>query len=216
MTKLERELASLRQRVLEMGALAESMVAVAAAAIARPDRSLVDRVLHAEPAMDALQVEIDREAIRLITVYSPAAKDLRFLVMVARINSHLERIGDQAVNVCEYVDMLLEHPRPEPPRELAPMSQLALEMLRHAIQALEDEDVHRAGAVMQRDEEMDRIYRQVIRAVVNGDHTSRDELAGRSVGLLVARSLERIADHATNICEEVFYVVEGEDIRHRT
>jgi phosphate transport system protein len=214
MTKLERELAHLKQRTLEMGALAESMVTAAAAAITRPDRSVVQRVRDLEPRVDDLQIEIDREAIRLMTLYSPAARDLRFLLMVARINSELERIGDQAVNACEYVELLLSHPPSQPLQELSQMSSLALMMLREALHAFDGDDAHRARAVMGLDDEVDDIEERIVRDVLERK-ASDHEIATRSMGLLIARSLERIADHATNICEEVFYVVEGQDIRHR-
>lgn len=212
MTKLERELAHLKQRALEMGALAESMVAASSAAITRPHRSVVQRVRDTEPHVDALQIEIDREAIRLIAVYSPAARDLRFLLMVARINTELERIADQAVDNCDYVELMLSRPPAAPMPELCRMADLTQRMLRDALQALDAEDLPRARAVMAMDEAIDEIDARFVRDVFEQKGT---ETATRSMGLLIARSLERIADHATNICEEICYVVEGEDIRHR-
>jgi phosphate transport system protein len=215
MSKLEQELANLKHRAVQMGALAAAMVAGSSRAIAAPTSATLERVLADEPVLDALQVEIDREAIRLITVYSPAARDLRFLVMMLRINSDLERIGDQAVNNCEYVELLMAQPPAEPLDELSRMAALALRMLGEALQAFHDDDAERARTVMQLDDEIDAMNARLVRELLA--HTASDrEIATRCVGLLVARSFERIADHATNICEEVLYVVEGEDIRHRT
>ena len=106
MKQFQQELAQLKQQVLDMGSLAESMVAGASRALIKGERTAIQQVRTSEPTLDRFQVEIDREAIRLITIYAPVAKDLRFLLMIARINSELERIGDQAVDNCEYVELL--------------------------------------------------------------------------------------------------------------
>ena len=214
MKKFEQELGRLKERALKMGAVAESMVAASSKAIANPERAIIDQVLADEPELDNLQIEIDREAIRLITIYSPAARDLRFLLMLARINSELERIGDQAVNNCEYAELLRPHPPPQPLGELSRMAATALEMTRDALHAFQTEDLGQAQAVMHRDDEIDGMNARLVRDMLDrkpSDH----EIATRSIALLIGRSLERIADHATNICEEVFYMVKGEDIRHR-
>ena len=113
MKKFELELDSLKNRVLEMGSVAERMVARASEALVRRDRAIVADVLADEEVLDRMQIQIDGEAVRLITVYTPTAKDLRFLLMVVRINTELERIGDQAVNNCEYVEMFLRPKRTE-------------------------------------------------------------------------------------------------------
>ena len=215
MNRFEQELLHLKHRTLQMGAMAESMVAASSNNILHPERTVMRQVLTTEPDLDGMQIEIDREAIRLITIYSPAARDLRFLLMLVRINSELERIGDQAVNNCEYAELLLNQPPPEPLEELSLMSATSLEMTRGALQAFEAEDVRQARAVMERDDEIDAMNARLVRDVLC--HKASDsEIAARSIALLIGRSLERIADHATNICEEVFYMVKGEDIRHPT
>ena len=106
MKQFQQELAALKQRLMDMGTLAESMVAAASHALIKAERAAIEQVRASEPTLDRFQVEIDREAIRLITIYSPVAKDLRFLLMMLRINSELERIGDQAVDNCKYVEIL--------------------------------------------------------------------------------------------------------------
>lgn len=215
MTRLEQALAQLKARTLEMGALAQTMVETASRALVERDEALVDRVLAMEPMLDASQVDIDREAIRLITVHAPVARQLRFLLMIARIDTELERIGDQAVNNCEYARLLASHPPPQPIEAITRMSRTASRMLQDALQALRDEDATRARAIMRMDDEMDDLDAQVLREVL-AHQMSEHEIATRCLGALVARSLERIADHATNICEEIYYLVEGEDIRHQT
>ena len=192
--RLEQELGRLRRRVIEMGAIAEEMVA-------------------REEALDRLQVGIDAEAIRLITIYAPAAMDLRFLLMVARITSELERIGDQAVNNCEYVEWL----RADPPIrvDLVGMSRLVREMVHGALEAFHHDDTHRARRVLQADDEVDAQNGSICQELLRRYVTDADGIACSMGLVLAARSLERIADHATNISEEVIYLVPAEDVRHQ-
>ena len=216
MKRFEQELATLKQRIGEMGALAESMVGAASKALINAERAAIEEVRTSEPRLDRFQVEIDREAIRLITVYSPVAKDLRFLLMMLRINAELERIGDQAVDNCTYVEILPLSPPPTPLRELADMSVMTLRMVQEALQAFEQEDIDKAQSVIRLDDQVDAMNAETFRHLLE-QRTTDPDVVTRGIGLiLAAQSLERIADHATNICEEVFYLVEGEDIRHRT
>ena len=217
MKKFEQELATLKQRIIEMGALAESMVAAASNALIDAERvAAIEQVRTSEPRLDRCQVEIDREAIRLVTVYSPVAKDLRFLLMMLRITSELERIGDQAVDNCKYVEILPSHPPLTPLGELSQMSVKTLLMVHEALRAFEHEDIDKAQTVIGLDDQVDAMNAETFRHLLEQRATDPDVVT-RGIGLiLAAQSLERIADHATNICEEVFYLVEGEDIRHRT
>ena len=216
MKKFEQELASLKQRLMEMGGLAEWMVASASNALLERDRAIITQVLAAEEKLDGFQIEIDSEAIRLITIYTPVAKDLRFLLMVVRINTELERIGDQAVNNCEYVEMFLSDPPPQPLSDLSRMTDITCGMVHDALHAFDREDLQKAQQVLKLDDAVDALNALTFRDLLN-DRRDDPDILRRSMSLiLLARSLERIADHATNICEEVIYVVEGEDIRHQT
>jgi phosphate transport system protein len=214
MKQFQHELTALKQRVVEMGNLAASMVAGASDALIKAERGRIQQVLANEPTLDRFQIEIDGEAIRLMTIYAPVAKDLRFLLMIARINSELERIGDQAVDNCEYVKLLTD--RQPPLDDLSRMSAIVLGMVHDALQAFQEEDTHKAQAVMRLDDRVDALDAQVFRELLEHPAADADSRARSMSLILVARSLERIADHATNICEEVFYLVQGADIRHRT
>jgi phosphate transport system protein len=198
-----------------MGELAESMVAAASEALANREAALMQQVRANEPRLDAFQVEIDREAIRLITIYSPVAKDLRFLLMLARINSEFERIGDHAVDNVQYLELVQAQPGAAP-RQLSQMAALTLQMVRDALRAFADEDVERARAVIELDDRVDAMDAHIFAELVERAGTHPESVASGMALVLVARSLERIADHATNVCEEVFYLVNGEDIRHQT
>jgi phosphate transport system protein len=216
MKKFDQELATLKQHVMEMGALAESMIAWASEALINRDRAIITRVLAAEEKVDRFQIEIDSEAIRLITIYTPIAKDLRFLLMVVRINTELERIGDQAVNNCEYVELFLSDPPPQPLNDLSSMTDITCSMVHDALQAFDQEDLQKAQQVLKLDDAVDRLNALTFRDLL-ADRTDDPDIIKRCMSLiLLARSLERIADHATNICEEVVYLVQGEDIRHQT
>jgi len=215
MKKFEQELESLKRRVMEMGQTAEEMVALSTAALIERDASAMERVLANEATLDRFQLEIDGEAVRLITIYTPIAKDLRFLLMVARINAELERIGDQAVNNCEYIQTLTSFTPASPIGDLAKMSDITRGMVRDALAAFDHEDLEKAQLVLKSDDDVDHLYNQTFTDLLE-DKTNDADRVGRSMNLiLVARSVERIADHATNICEEVIYMVNSEDIRHK-
>jgi phosphate transport system protein len=215
MKKFELELDSLRTRLIEMGQVAERMVARASEALVKRDRAIVADVMAGEETLDRFQVEIDGEAIRLITVYTPTAKDLRFLLMVVRINTELERIGDQAVNNCEYVEMFLSDPPARPLHDLSRMTDIACEMVHGALDAFASEDVEKARRVVALDDQVDALNRQTFTDLL-ADSSGDADMVKRSMSLvLLARSIERIADHAENICEEVVFLVKGEDIRHQ-
>ena len=213
MRQFQQELTELKQRVLRMGALAESMVADASGALGSDATGRIEAVRRTEPVLDRFQVEIDREAVRLITIYTPVARDLRFLLMIVRINSELERMGDQAMDNCEYVELL----GGDPPMlaEWSSMSGIVLGMVHDALRAFAEEDTRRAQEVMGQDARVDALNAQIFRQLLDHPGTDPRDRARTMSVILMARSLERIADHATNICEEVYYLVEGADIRHQ-
>jgi phosphate transport system protein len=214
MQRLAQELDTLKGRLIEMGEAVESMVISASAALIDRHPASIRSVEETEPKVDQFQIDIDSEAIRLMTVYTPIARDLRFLLMVARINSELERIGDQSLNNCEYIQQLPEAPRANPFRDLARMSDITRGMVHNALLTIKDEDIERAQKVVNTDDTVDALYVQTFRDLMSTG-TDAKAINESMTMILLARSLERIADHATNICEEVFYLVKAEDIRHR-
>jgi phosphate transport system protein len=214
MQRLADELARLKERVIAMGDTVESMVVWAGNALIDRHPESIRRVSDGELRVDQFQIEIDQEAIRLITVYTPIARDLRFLLMVARINSELERIGDQSLNNCEYIQQLPPNPRPRAFGDLSRMAEITRGMVRDALLTFKDEDITRAQRVVETDDRVDELYVQTFRDLLTAG--SDANVVNESMTMiLLARSLERIADHATNICEEIFYLVKAEDIRHR-
>lgn len=213
--KFDRELSSLQSKLLTMGKLAESMFQDALGALKERDASLIKNVLAKEDQVDQLQVEIDDEAIRSMATFAPVATELRFLLMVARINLELERIGDQAVNMCEEVQLLLSEPELKPLADLSRMADIASRMLHQSLEAFTNKSTEKAMEVIRADDEVDALNHQIFRELLTYMVTDPKNVTCSVALILLTRSLERIADHATNIAEEVVYMIQGKDIRHQ-
>jgi phosphate transport system protein len=219
MKKFDRELASLRNRVVEMGKLAQSMVEMAISATADLD-AVYKAILEGEDRLDQMQLDIDHEAVRLLTVYSPVAADLRFVLSVSHVNNALERIGDQAVGLCHTIDFAGKHRAAggEALPKLKQMGEIVLGMMRDAILAFVGEDAALAERTIGQDDAVDAINDQIMREVLGAAArkagVEERDVPGALTQILIARSLERFGDQATNICEEVIYMVQGADVRH--
>ena len=211
MKKFEHDLGELKQRLVEMAECAATMIDLAIQELTEQNGDVSGKVLEIEERVNQMQLEIDRAAIRLLTVYGPVATDLRFVLMVSKINTELERIADQAVNMCEYLQLLASRDRPKPLPEFPAMAKLVVEMLHEALQALLYLDRERAEKVIVQDARVDALNHQVLR---HGLAEPQDDIAQTVAEILLARALERIADQTTNICEEIVYIVSGDDIRH--
>jgi len=164
--------------------------------------------------MDQMQIEIDEETVRLISVYTPVASDLRFLLMVTRINAEIERIGDKVVDMSHIVEKFLQGKQVKGLIDFAHAAHVTEQMLHNALKAFVNRSVHEAIAVINADQEVDRITDHTFRVLFTHMLSSPSNI-GHILGLmLAAQALERIADHAVNIAEDVVYMVEGEDVRH--
>ena len=222
MKKLEHELEVFRQKLVDMGNLAENMVRKAAEALVDPQHAdLTNAIAKDENRLDLMQLEIDKEAIRMLTVYSPVASDLRMIMSITRITAELERIGDHTVNMCESVQLLVTRGGTDIPANVLRMASLVSGMLRDALDAFAQQDIAKAQSTIANDNIVDALNDQVMGDLLHMEFV-RDILAGTkdiasALGqLLITRSLERIADQATNISEEVVYMVKGDDIRHQS
>ncbi len=207
-------LEELKQKLLAMGGLAEQAVDRAIVSYQRRDASLCELVLKGEPAINRAEREIDELALDLLAMQQPMAVDLRFIVAVLKINADLERVGDQAVNIVERVLDLLELPRVELPVDIPRMASIARGMIRQALEAFIRADAELAQAVFKVDDQVDRTNRETFHAM-NALARQSPEAARQAINvLLISRSLERVADHATNIAEDVIFWVRGADVRH--
>ena len=220
MKKLEEDLADLRRLVIEMGNLTEEMVVKSIKAVDVADRDeLISAVMKDEERLDQMQLDIDKEAIRLLTVYSPVAGDLRFVMSVSRITAELERIGDHSTNMCENIQLMASKAITEVEPEVKQMASIVNEMVSDSLNAFLHSDHRKARSTIAKDDLVDSINDQIVEELLS-DELVKEVLAGtRDIAgalsqMLIARSLERIADQATNISEEVVYMVKGDDIRH--
>jgi phosphate transport system protein len=212
--KFDQSLATVTAKLLTMAQLAEEMVHTVVRALSERNPALLARVRADEERMDQLQREVDDEAVAMIGVYTPVAADLRMLLMVARINGELERIGDQAVNISHNVENLLAEDLLKPLDDIPRMATIAEDMLRRAVNAFTTRSVEEATAVMKCDNEVDRtndaLFKELL-ALMDAD----PKTIHRALGLiLTARAIERVADHAVNICEDTIYMVTAKDVRH--
>src|SRR5246500_818814 len=210
----EIELNGLKERLLWMGSLAERAVHQAIHSVLDSDESLAATVLEEEPAINELQMEIDDRVTQLLALHQLMAADLRFVLAISRINNDLERIGDQAVNVAQSSQRILRHPRVKPYVDLPRMSELAEGMVRDSLNSLVRGDIDLARSVLQRDDQVDRLRDQLFRELLTYMMENSAVVFAAFELILVAKNLERIGDHATNIAEDVIYFVAGRDVRH--
>lgn len=214
MQKLEQDIQSLKSSLLEMGRRARHMVRDVLRALGERDGELLERVFTEEIDINRLQITIDREVIRLITIYGPAATDLRFLMMVARSTSDLERVGDLAVDMAEDAKLLVQDPEYVLRPDVTKMGNAAIDMVRRGLAALESGDAEVAHNTIEDDDVVDDLFDEIREDLIKEMMENPDAVRQCLAHLGVVRYLERVGDHATNICEEVIFVVEGRDIRH--
>jgi phosphate transport system protein len=213
-THLHREVEQLKHRVLELGALVEESLQKAVAAVARRDVELARAVTEGDNVIDRMEVDIEEDCLQVLALYQPVATDLRFIVSVLKLNNDLERIGDLAVNIAKRGSRLAELPPTPMPFDFEGMSRKVQRMLAAALDALVNMDPDAAREVCAADTEVDNLHRDVYRRVQDGIMADPSRTPAYIPVLTIARHLERIADHATNIAEDVIYTVEGEISRH--
>jgi phosphate transport system protein len=204
----------LKERLLRMGGLAEERLRGAVRALVSRDHALLAEVISGDARIDALQIEIDDRCFTLLALYQPVAIDLRTIVSTLKINADLERVGDFAVNISEAAQRYLVHPPVKPLIDLPRMGELALQMLRKSLDAFVARDVTAAKAVLSQDDWLDALKDQIFRELLTYMLSDSRTIAPGLELILIARHLERVGDHATNIAEDVIFIVEGRDVRH--
>ena len=212
----DEELEKLKTRLLTMGGLAEERLRRAMRALVERDHQSLVEVIAGDSRIDELQIEIDERCFTLLALHQPVASDLRTVVSAIKINADLERVGDLAVNIGEAAQRYLLHPPVKPLIDLPRMGELALKMLREALDAFVSRDVRLAQAVLRQDDSLDELKNQIFRELLTymlGDARTIDP--GVDL-ILMSRHLERVGDHATNIAEDVIFIVEARDVRHRS
>jgi len=210
----DEELRDLKEKLIRMSSIVEEMIEKSITALKIRDEVLMKQVFEKEKNVNMMQIEIDDTALKLIALRQPAASDLRFLVSAIKINADLERIGDLAVNIAERVQDLLKEPPLKPLIDIPRMAEISQKMVKDSIDSFINRNSALAREVCRRDDSVDNLNDQIFRELLTYMLQDAKNI-NRAIGLmLVARCLERIADHATNIGEDVYYIVEGKDIRH--
>ena len=211
----QEELEQLKARLLEMGGLAEDRLRLAVRGLTERDLSIVDRVLAGDTAINQLHIEIDDRCFKLLALHQPMAVDLRAIVSAVKINTDLERVGDLAVNIAEAAARYLEHPPVKELIDIPRMADIAQEMLRDALDAYVRRDLQLAHRVLDRDDELDLLKTQVFRELLTHMLHNQSTIEPSLDLILVSRHLERVGDHATNVAEDVIFMVSAKDVRHQ-
>lgn len=210
----DNELQNLKEKLVEMAEIVEEMIKLAVEGLKERKKGLLQKVFDNEKDVNLRQIENDDLALKLIALHQPAASDLRLLVTAIKISSDLERIADQAVNISERGMDLLDEPPLKPLIDIPRMAEIAQAMVKDAIDAFVNGNSDLAHEVCKRDDMVDDLNDQIFRELLTYMMQDTKNVPRALKLLLVARHLERIADHATNIGEEVYYIVKGKDIRH--
>jgi phosphate transport system protein len=208
------ELAQLKSRLLEMSTMAEDRVRLAIEALLERDLGKSEAVIQADRELDGFEIEIDDACMQMLALQQPMARDLRLITMTMKISHDLERVGDHAVNIAQAVRHMAEHPPFAVVPAIEEMARLAREMLSDSLDQFVRSDALGAREVCRRDDRVDALHDSVIRTLLT--HMMEDP---RRIGpamslILVSKNLERIADLATNIAEDVVFLVEGRNIKH--
>jgi phosphate transport system protein len=210
----QEELDELKTRLLEMGGLAEDRVRSAVQGLVERDTALVERVLAGDTPINQLHIEIDNRSFRMLALYQPMAVDLRAIVSAVKINTDLERMGDLAVNIAEAVRRYLRHTPVKQLIDIPRMAEIAQHMLRDSLDAYVRRDTQLAHAVLNEDDTLDALKQQVFRELLTYMLQDPSTIEPALDLILISRHLERIGDHATNVAEDVIFMVSARDVRH--
>ncbi len=213
-THFHEQLSALRERLLLMASLAERMIKDSVQALVLRNENLRGKVFEIENEVNALHVEIDDRCCNLLALHQPVASDLRTIIAALKICSDLERIGDQAVNIAEQALVLISTEPVKPLIDIPRMSEITQRMVKDAIDSFVNGDVETAQRILLTDDQVDELKEQVFRELLTYIMQDPTTTPRALALLLISRSLERVADHATNIAEDVIFMIKAKDIRH--
>lgn len=211
----QEELDELKRRLLEMGGLAEDRLQMAVKGIVDRDLAVIDWVLGGDSDINRLHVEIDDRCVKLLALHQPMAVDLRSIVAAVKINTDLERVGDLAVNITEAGQRYLLHPPVKELIDIPRMATLAQTMLRDALDSFVRRDLDLAHSVLTADDRLDALKSQVFRDLLQHMLHDQGTIEAAIDLILISRHLERVGDHATNVAEDVIFMVTAKDVRHQ-
>ncbi len=211
----QREIDLLKKKIVAISAVVEESISGAIKAVMKHDAALARQVVEGDSKINRMEIGVEEECLKVLALHQPVAIDLRFVVSVLKMNKDLERMADLAGNIGRRAEYLADMPKFEIPALLEKMSIQTQEMVKHSLDALVDSDVDLARRVLSADAEVDQYYRQMHVFIQDQIRANPDDVERLINFLSVSRHLERIADLATNLAEDVIYTVEGEIVRHR-
>jgi phosphate transport system protein len=210
----QEELEQLKTRLLEMGGLAEEQVRLSIKALVDRDRDLIESVAQSDEPINRLHIEIDNRCFTLLALHQPMAVDLRAIVSAVKINTDLERVGDLAINIAEAARRYAQHPPVKKLIDIPRMASIAQAMLRDALDAFVRRDIALAQQVLNEDDKLDALKTQIFRELLTYMLQDTGTIEPALDLILISRHLERIGDHATNVAEDVIFMVSARDVRH--
>lgn len=210
----DEELKNLKQNLLKMADTAQEMIGLAVLGLTERKEAHVQSVLTMEDKVNHMEIEIEEESLRLLAVRQPAARDLRLITAILKINNDLERVADQAVNIAEISLQLMKESPLKPLIDIPKMAELAQKMVKQSLEAFVYHDPKLAKEVCEHDDAVDQINDQVFRELLTYMIQDPKTITRAVELILVSRNIERIADHATNISEEVIFIEEGKNVKH--
>ncbi len=213
-THFHQELKKLKENLLKMAGLAEQAISNAIAALVQRDSALAEKTIKEDEKINELELLIDDQCLKLLALHQPMAADLRFITSAMRINTELERIGDQAANIAQRAILLNQEPQLKPYIDIPRMAQISQSMVKDVLDAFVKGDADLARRVCERDDEVDGLNDQVFRELLTYMMADPKTITRAAHLIIVSRCLERIADHATNIAEGVIFMVKGLVIKH--
>ena len=212
----QEELDGLKTRLLEMGGLAEEEVRLSIQGLVERDHALLERVMRGDGPLNSLHIEIDNRCFMLLALHQPMAADLRTIVAAVKINTDLERVGDLAVNIAEAAVRYAQHPPVKRLIDIPLMAGLAQSMLRDSLDAFVRRDAELAQRVLDEDDKLDALKTQIFRELLTYMLQDPSTIEPALDLILISRHLERIGDHATNIAEDVIFIISARDVRHHS
>ena len=217
MTKhFQNEIERLKKKILRLAAMVEDTLQKAVRSATEMNAELAVEVIDSDLAIDSYEIEVEEDCLKILALHQPVATDLRYIVAVLKINSDLERIADLAVNIAEHARELSSLPRTPTPFDLTSMLDATMTMVKQSVDALMKQDVNMAHGVIRKDDLVDEFHRAAIHSGLKQIQADPDNVEFHVNLLSISRNLERIADHATNIAEDVIYMIEGEIVRHQS
>jgi len=213
-THFQQELSRLKEELLKMAGLAEKAISNAVEALVKRNTALAEQTIAEDEKINQMEIHIDDRCLKLLALHQPMAADLRFITSAMRINTELERIGDQAVNIAERVISLNQEPQLKPYIDIPRMAEITQSMVKDVLDAFVDGDANLARSVCERDDQVDGLNDQVFRELLTYMMSDAKTIPRAVHLIIVSRCLERIADHATNIAEGVIFMVKALVIKH--